>query len=135
MQDISTYDARILINQMAQVSDGIASNIYSSQQVLFNGAGGNPIAIATMGVVSPEMIDLHFGDTLRLWNVYIARENGIIINAITFLDEAEEFARVNSYSSIVSLMDKEMVPVAKPKGYVIREAHESDKIYITKRLF
>lgn len=103
--------------------------------LLLEGKDNYIIAATESGSAIPEEINLHFGNTLRLWNLRIIRGGDVQHHLKSTLIHLTNYALANKYDSIVIEILFDARPAAIQTGFIVRESSESDKLYATKRLF
>jgi hypothetical protein len=135
IKESNQEDFKILSRNMTLFSSSSVNPIGQSTFLLLQKEDSSVVAIVECGSAIPEEVDLHFGKTLRYWNLWIARAGDTqhyLKSALTYL---AAYALKNKYDSIVIEILPEARPATIQTGFIVRESPESDKLYATKRLF
>jgi hypothetical protein len=135
IKESNREEFQILSPGMRLVSPSLIKSLSRSNFITLNEKDSNPIAIAECGTAIPEEIDLHFGETLRFWNIKIIRAGDAQYYLNSALIYFAAYALKNRYDSIVIEILPDARPAAIQSGFIVRESAESDKLYATKRLF
>lgn len=120
---------------MLRVSPPVPYPLNEPEIMSITNSEGDNISAFYLGRCIPEEMDLHFGDTYRIWNFVVSRSGEINSNIMETLKYLETKAIEDSKTSIAAKISKVGYSASKRLGFVVRESVEPDVFYITKRLY
>ncbi len=126
---------KVGLRDMVQMSSASANPLVAPYNIVIENEQSCVIAAAECGISIPERIDLHFGETLRVWNLHVIRNGDVQHYLKSAFLALINYALENKYDSIVIEILKDAKPAANQSGFIVREASEPDTFYATKRLF